>query len=163
MAPLGQNALYAFTAHVAVVALVALVLKPFGLATDSPAWLNALIQVASVLLIWTMAQRHLLESSPRAKLIWRASPAVFALLALAILPWLPMPAADQRSQQAVDRSQRRQHGRAGCATRPADRPPRPAAAYDHARPGGGSRGPPRAGDRLPHRDAGRAAVRDANA
>jgi enterochelin esterase-like enzyme len=91
LAPLGQNSLYAFTAHVAVVAFVALALTPFGLAMASPWWLNALCQAASVLLIWVMIRRHVLEPTPKTQSIWRASPVAVAILAAVILPWLPTP------------------------------------------------------------------------
>ena len=91
LAPLGQNSLYAFTAHVVVVAVVALALTPLGLAASSPWWLNAMLQVASILLIWTLARRHVLEPTSRTRSIWRASPVAVAILAVLILPWLPAP------------------------------------------------------------------------
>ncbi|MDQ1301358.1 MAG: Endo,4-beta-xylanase, partial [Chloroflexota bacterium] len=91
LAPLGQNSLYAFTAHVVLVAIVALALTPFGLAASSPWWLNALLQVAAVLLIWGMIRRHVLEPTAKTQSLWRASPLAVALLAVVILPWLPTP------------------------------------------------------------------------
>jgi enterochelin esterase-like enzyme len=91
LAPLGQNSLYAFTAHVVVVAGVAMALTPIGLAASSPWWLNAMLQVASILLIWMLVRRHVLEPTSRTRSIWRASPAAVAILAVVILPWLPAP------------------------------------------------------------------------
>jgi|GEM_PF-154961 len=89
LAPLGQNSLYAFTAHVGVVAVVALALTPLGLAAASPWWLNAPIQAAAVLLIWAMTRRHVLQPTSRTQPIWRASPIAVAILAAVILPWSP--------------------------------------------------------------------------
>jgi enterochelin esterase-like enzyme len=90
LAPLGQNALYAFTAQVVVVAAVALALTPLGLAADSPAWLNAVIQIGSVLLIWQLTRAHVLSPTARTRSYWHATPAVLAILAVILLPWLPV-------------------------------------------------------------------------
>ena len=54
--PLGQHALYAYTAHIAIIALVSLALSPFKVAYPGPQWLNAAIQIGSVLLIWSPGQ-----------------------------------------------------------------------------------------------------------
>ena len=89
--PLGEKSLNAFTAHVAVVALVALALTPFGLAASSPWWLNAIIQVVSVMFVWVIVRRHVFEPTPKTQPIWRASPVAAAILAVVLLPWLPAP------------------------------------------------------------------------
>jgi len=93
--PFGQNALYAFTAHVVLAVAAPLGLILLGLPRDAP-WLNAGIQVAAVALIWLFARRQFLGPVPRTRPYWRASPFVMASLALIIMPWLPFePAAAQ--------------------------------------------------------------------
>ena len=89
--PLGEKSLNAFTAHVVLVAVVALALTPFGLAASSPWWLNAMIQIGSVMLIWIIVRRHVFEPTPKTQPIWRASPIAVALVAVVLLPWLPAP------------------------------------------------------------------------
>ena len=89
--PLGEKSLNAFTAHVVLVAVVALALTPFGLAASSPWWLNAMIQIGSVMLIWVIVRRHVFEPTPKTQPIWRASPIAVALVAVVLLPWLPAP------------------------------------------------------------------------
>ena len=89
--PLGEKSLNAFTAHVVLVALVALALTPFGLAGSSPWWLNAIIQIVGVMLIWVIVRRHVFEPTPKTQPIWRASPIAVALVAVVLLPWLPAP------------------------------------------------------------------------
>lgn len=90
LAPLGQNALYAFTAHVAVVTGVALILTPLALAAASPQWLNAAIQVVSLLVVWLLTRTQALAPTPRTRSIWHASPAALAVLAVVALPLLPV-------------------------------------------------------------------------
>mgnify|MGYP003733426237 FL=1 len=93
--PFGQNALYAFTAHVVFAVAAPLALILLGLPRDAP-WLNAAIQVAAVALIWLFARRQFLGPAPRTRPYWRASPFVMASLALIIMPWLPFePASAQ--------------------------------------------------------------------
>ena len=91
LVPLGQKSLNAFTAHVVVVALVALALMPFGLAESSPWWLNAIIQVVSIVLIWVLVRRRVLEPTPKTQPIWRASPIAAAILVVVIFHWIPAP------------------------------------------------------------------------
>lgn len=90
--PLGQYALYGYTAHVAVVGLVALVLAPFKLPYPGPQWLNLLIQVASVLLIWFMAKRQLITPNPRTRRWWNLSPVVMGVALVALFSALPSDA-----------------------------------------------------------------------
>ncbi len=90
LGPLGRNSLYAFTAHVVLVTLVALILLPFGLAGDGPQWLNALIQVGGASLIWLLTQNQVLEPTRRTQPIWQASPVVLALVAVLVLPSLSL-------------------------------------------------------------------------
>lgn len=89
--PLGQHALYAYTAHIAITALVAIVLAPFKIASPGPQWLNAVIQVLSVLIIWWMIRRKFLAPTPATRRLWYASPAVIAILILIGLTWFPTP------------------------------------------------------------------------
>ncbi|HEX9116878.1 MAG TPA: OpgC domain-containing protein, partial [Anaerolineae bacterium] len=100
-APLGRSALYAFTVHVAVVVLVALILVPFGLSEKEPAWLNALLQVAAVALIWFLVRRQFLAPTPSSLRYWRRSPALMAVVALVLLPWLPLAPVQAQTPAAA--------------------------------------------------------------
>ena len=93
--PFGQNALYAFTAHVVFAVAAPLALILLGLPRDA-AWLNAAIQLAAVVLIWLLARQQFLGPAPKTRPYWRVSPFVMASLALIIMPWLPFePASAQ--------------------------------------------------------------------
>ena len=100
LTPLGQNSLYAFIAHVVAVAVVALALHPFGMTLNSPWWLNAILQIVSVLVIWLFTRRHLLEPTHKT-LVWRASPIAIALLVVILLPFLPESTAHARPTAAA--------------------------------------------------------------
>ena len=89
--PLGQHALYAYTAHVALAAAVALALEPFGLPNPGPAGLNAAVQLASVGLIWILVRSRLLLPTPATRRWWMASPAAIAIVLLTVLPRDPSP------------------------------------------------------------------------
>lgn len=97
--PLGQHALYGYTAHVILVIVVALALAPFNLRAPGPEWLNALIQIASVLLIWALLQRQVLAPTPRTRSYWYASPALFGFVALLIMYVVPVP--ESLAQQSL--------------------------------------------------------------
>lgn len=90
--PLGQHALYGYTAHVILVIIIALAVAPFGLKSSGPQWLNALIQIGSVLLVWALLQRQVLAPTPATRRYWYASPALFSLVTLLILYLIPAPA-----------------------------------------------------------------------
>jgi enterochelin esterase-like enzyme len=90
--PLGQNALYAYTAHILIAAVVALALAPLQLVYPGPQWLNGVIQVTSVLLIWALVRQQVLVPTPRTKRLWYASPALIAAAVIVIMPWIPTPA-----------------------------------------------------------------------
>ncbi len=64
---------------------------PLNLAFPGPQWLNAPIQIASVLLIWLLSRKQAFGPTPRTRAFWHASPAVFALLLVVLLPALPSP------------------------------------------------------------------------
>jgi enterochelin esterase-like enzyme len=84
--PLGQNALYAYAAHVVIVFAIAYGLLQFGVNDALPAPDNAALQIGSVLLIWALVQLrplHIAFSSPK---VWVAAPAVAGIAALILLP-----------------------------------------------------------------------------
>jgi enterochelin esterase-like enzyme len=90
--PLGQKALYAYTAHIAVAAIVALSLAPLKLEYPGPQWLNAIIQIGCVLLIWLLARRDVLAPTQTTRRLWYSSPIAIALALMLILPYVPTPA-----------------------------------------------------------------------
>jgi enterochelin esterase-like enzyme len=89
--PLGQHALYAYTAHVAVTAAVALFLKPLDLPHLAQPGLNAVLQVASVLLIWSLVRFKVLAPTQSTMRWWSLSPLPIALALAVILPRDPSP------------------------------------------------------------------------
>jgi enterochelin esterase-like enzyme len=89
--PLGQSALYAYTVHILIAAAVALTLAPLQLVYPGPQWLNSVIQVASVLVIWVFVRYQVLVPTPRTKRLWYASPALIAAAVILIMPWIPTP------------------------------------------------------------------------
>ena len=89
--PLGQHALYAYAAHVILVVAIAAILAPLNLGYPGPQWLNALIQIAGVLLIWALVHWQLLTPSPRTKRYWYASPVALAVIAVIALQLDPSP------------------------------------------------------------------------
>ena len=90
--PLGQHALYAYTAHVVVIAVIAVILKPFNLAATGLGWFNALLQIGAVLAIWLLVRRQFLAPKPQTLRFWYASPVALAVLALIIMVADPSPA-----------------------------------------------------------------------
>ena len=88
---LGQHALYAYTAHVILVSMIAVAVRPFNLGFPGPQWLNALIQLASVLLIWALLRWHLLAPTPSTQRYWHASPALLAVIAIIAFRLDPSP------------------------------------------------------------------------
>ena len=110
--PLGQHALYAYTVHIAIVGLVAIALAPFNIAYPGPQWLNALIQIGSVLLIWLLVRRQVLAPTPATQRLWHASPAAIAVAVVLALTWYPAPvhpglAAPTVEPQSQNRTPRR--------------------------------------------------------
>jgi enterochelin esterase-like enzyme len=88
--PLGQNALYAYTAHIVLVVLVAIALMPFGALRQAP-WLNTLLQVAGLLVVWALVRARLFFPTPANRVRWAAAPAVLAVATLLVLPFDPSP------------------------------------------------------------------------
>lgn len=89
--PLGQNALYAYTVHVGLVALAALALAPLSQSSGVPWWLNALLQAAGVATIGLFVRLRLLEPTPRTQRLYHLSPVLFAGLAAVALFFAPPP------------------------------------------------------------------------
>ncbi len=89
--PLGQHALYAYTVHVLITGVIAIAIAPLRLAYPGPQWLNAVIQIASVLLIWVLVRWQVLAPTDKTRRLWYASPAALALLVLIGLRWVPYP------------------------------------------------------------------------
>jgi len=99
--PLGQHALYGYTAHVILVAIIAVAVAPFKLGYPGPQWLNAIIQVASVLLIWALVRYRLFSPTPRTQRIWYASPVLIAVLAMVVMRLDPSPAEPGLARAAI--------------------------------------------------------------
>ena len=99
--PLGQHALYAYTVHVGLVALVSLALAPLSQRGGVPQWLNALIQAASVGLVWLLARYQVLAPTPRTQRLYNLSPILFAALAEVALILVPAPASGSLASAAV--------------------------------------------------------------
>lgn len=89
--PLGQHALYAYTAHILVVAAIAIVLRPLNLGHPGPAGLNMTIQIGSVLFIWLLIKLDFLTPNRRTMRLWNAAPAAIAVVALAVMIADPTP------------------------------------------------------------------------
>ncbi len=82
--PLGQHALYAWTAHIVLIIGLGLSLKALGLDESNP-WLNTVLQIAAVALIAWLTRRQFLAVTPRTRPYWLASPFVLALLTILVL------------------------------------------------------------------------------
>jgi enterochelin esterase-like enzyme len=100
--PLGQHALYAYTAHVAIIGLVAIALSPFKLAYPGPQWLNAVIQIGSVLVIWRLVKWQFLAPTPSTRRLWYTSPVAFAVLIVIVLTAFPPPSHPGLAAPPVD-------------------------------------------------------------
>jgi enterochelin esterase-like enzyme len=84
--PLGQNALFAYAAHVLIALAVAYELGLRGGIDATPAWQNAALQIASVGLIWGIVQLRLLRAVFSVPSVRLATPAVLGVAALVVLP-----------------------------------------------------------------------------
>lgn len=101
MLPLGQHALYAYTVHVFLVAIIALTLSPFNLGSPGPQWLNALIQAASVALIWWFVRLQLFMPTPRTQRLYNYAPVLLALLTVVAFYLDPSPFYPGLTEPAV--------------------------------------------------------------
>ncbi len=88
--PLGQNALYAYTAHIVLVFLVGLALMSFGTVRQA-LWLNTLLQVVGLLVVWALVRARWFFPTPANRAHWALVPAALAVAALLVLPFDPSP------------------------------------------------------------------------
>ncbi len=110
--PLGQSALYAYTAHIALAGLIGLAVKPLNLGSPGPQWLNALIQAGSILLIWFIVKTQWIKPTEKTRSLWHLAPAAFALVIVIGLWRFPLPDQQPTAQAALlaaggDRTPRR--------------------------------------------------------
>ena len=110
--PLGQHALYAYTAHIAVAGAIAFFLKPFEIPSPGPQLLNASIQIACIALIWTITRRQFFSPNAKTKTYWNFSPVAMGLFIVLILGRFPLPNSPGLVQAALidpsaDRTPRR--------------------------------------------------------
>ncbi len=96
--PLGQHALYAFTAHIVLAGLAGLILPEKG--PGSP-WLSAAIQIAGVGLALLLIKRRILMPTPATRRYWHAAPALVSLLLVPLLGQLPLAGPLPASAAAV--------------------------------------------------------------
>ncbi|HLH25717.1 MAG TPA: OpgC domain-containing protein [Chloroflexota bacterium] len=89
--PLGQNALYAYTAHIVIIVLLAIAFLPLGSVDRQVRALNTLLQVVTILLIWVLIRYRVLFPSPAHRTRWALVPAVLGILALVVMPFDPSP------------------------------------------------------------------------
>lgn len=87
--PLGQNALYAYAAHVVIALPVTFALQNGSMPMNR--WVSALVQIAVVLLIWVLIQRRMLFVSPSSGVARYAWPAAAIVACLVLLPLDPSP------------------------------------------------------------------------
>jgi enterochelin esterase-like enzyme/uncharacterized membrane protein len=90
--PLGQNALYAYSAHI-VLAVVLGVMGMHG-ATSDDLRLNAVIQIASIGLVWTAIRLRILYPTPQNRRVWMASVVPLAMVVAVVFGLNPSPAVD---------------------------------------------------------------------
>lgn len=99
--PLGQHSLYAYTAHVALVALVAVMQTSLRGSNPGP-WGNALIQIGSVALLWVLVRYQFLAPTPRTRRLYRSAPVLLAVAVLVIFSFSSVP-AEVEATQSVSR------------------------------------------------------------
>lgn len=83
--PLGQHALYAFTAHIVVAGLSGAAFPRFDPADALTPWLNAGIQILGVGLIWLLLKQRAFMPVPATRRYWHASPAIAGVVVVALL------------------------------------------------------------------------------
>jgi enterochelin esterase-like enzyme len=84
--PLGQNALFAYSAHVLIALAVAYQLQRTVVLNDIPARENAAIQIAGVLLVWALVQIRPVRSLVSIPRVGYVTPVVLGIAALVLLP-----------------------------------------------------------------------------
>ena len=111
--PLGQHALYGYATHVIVVAGVAILMRPLNIGYPGPQLLNAAVQIASVLVVWTLVRWRFLAPTERTRRLWYAAPAALAVALVVALILFPSPSSPALAAPAV-----------AATPSPADRGPR---------------------------------------
>jgi enterochelin esterase-like enzyme len=89
--PLGQNALYAYSAHIVLILVLAIVTAEAGLPAQTSSVVNACIQVASVALIWLAIRYRILYPTDANRRWWMTSPIVVIAALIVLLPLDPSP------------------------------------------------------------------------
>jgi enterochelin esterase-like enzyme len=89
--PLGQNALYAYTAHIVVVVLLAIALQALGGIDRQMRALNTGLQVATMLIIWLLVRYRVAFPRPEHRARWALVPATLGIAALLVMPLDPSP------------------------------------------------------------------------
>jgi enterochelin esterase-like enzyme len=102
--PLGQSALFAYTAHIVLVVLVGLAVQQIGPLGRGA---NTLLQIGGMLVIWLLIRYHLFVPSPHARTRWALVPAALAALALFVVPVDPGSIAASSEAEAPTASGRR--------------------------------------------------------
>ena len=135
--PLGQNALYAYAAHIVLVVLVAIVLLPLGGIGGHGRWLNTLLQFGGILALWVLIRGQVLVPSPKLRVPWALVPATGAFVALLVLPaWASTHAS--AAEPAAEASSGRRSANAFGTPIPKDSGAEPPA-YTAAAPAGSPR------------------------
>lgn len=83
--PYGQNALYAYTAHIPFAVAAALIIRALGPAGYN-FWLNGVFQLIALAAIWLLARRKFLLPTPQTRRYWELVPFALAVLTLIGLP-----------------------------------------------------------------------------
>lgn len=84
--PLGGHALYAYTAHIVLVVALALVLPHVPGLDRQPRWLNTLLQLGGILLIWACIRARVLFPPPTQRVRWALAPAAVGAVLLFFIP-----------------------------------------------------------------------------
>ncbi|HLI29322.1 MAG TPA: OpgC domain-containing protein [Chloroflexota bacterium] len=96
--PLGQNALYAYTAHIVLVVVIGVVLQVLGWYGTLGRGGNTLLQVAGLLLVWWLIQRRIAFPARGEQWRWALVPVVAASVALLVLPRDAQPPASAAAE-----------------------------------------------------------------
>jgi enterochelin esterase-like enzyme len=91
--PLGQNALFAYSAHVALAVAIGIATGALGFALPRTSAVNAAVQVAGVGLIWLAIRYRVLIPTKHNQRWWMASPVPIALALIVFLPVIPASGA----------------------------------------------------------------------
>ena len=89
--PLGQNALYAYTAHIVLVVLLGIALEPLSALDRQSRALNTALQLGATLVIWGLIKGRVGFPSPQHRVRWALVPAALGVAVLLIMPLDPSP------------------------------------------------------------------------